>query len=159
MLPISVDGTPLIGFVIADNHLLLNLVLFDEFNNPIMHIKNNQLIYSTSPWDIRLVGTKLTIREAQRKILIEIDFKPPNKVIIKKGRFLRNGVEILVTPENIIITNNFTTISNCHAHNCYGGLIIGHHNNPIGGFLKLENVSRYLSDPNKASKFLKSPKK
>lgn len=153
MIPISIDGIPLIGLILADNHLLLNLVVFDEFNSPILHIKNNQLFYSTSPWDIQLVGKKLTIREAHKKILIEIEFKPPNKVIINKGRFLCNGVEILVKPTNILITNNSTLISNCHAHNCYGGLIIGHHAEQIGGFMALKNISRYLGNRKEFLKF------
>ena len=71
MAPISVDGLPLVGFIMADDHLLLNLVIFDEFNFPVLHIKNNQLLYSTDPWDIQLIGTKLTVREAHRKILID----------------------------------------------------------------------------------------
>jgi trigger factor len=43
IVPVSVDGTPLIGLIIADGHLLLNLIVFDEFNKPVLHIKNNQL--------------------------------------------------------------------------------------------------------------------
>jgi len=153
MIPIIVDGTPLIYLSLADNHFLLNLVIFDEFNVPVLHIKDNQLVYSTQPWDIQLVGTKLTIREAHRKILIEIDFRPPNKVVINRGRFLRNGVEILVRPTNILITNNSIVISGCNAHNCQGGLIIGHNEIPIGGFMALEGVSRYLGDRSEAIKF------
>ncbi|MCU7844483.1 MAG: cell division protein [Candidatus Thiodiazotropha sp. (ex Monitilora ramsayi)] len=153
MVPISVDGTPLIGLIIADDHLLLNLVIFDEFNAPVLHIKNNQLFYSTDPWDIQLVGTKLTIREAHRKILVEIDFQPPDKVVINRGRFLRNGVEILVRPTNILLTNGGGVFSGCHSHNCYGGLIIGHHETPIGGFMALPNVPRYLGDRTEALKF------
>ena len=155
MVPISVDGTPLIGFVIADGHLLLNLVIFDEFNCPVLHINNNQLFYSVSPWDIQLVGKKLSIREAHRKILIEIEFQPPNKVVITRGRFLRNGVEILVRPTNILITNNSTLLSGCYAHNCYGGLIIGHHDKPMGGFMALPTIPRYLGDRREALKFEK----
>jgi trigger factor len=155
MVPISVDGTPLIGFVLADGHLLLNLVIFDEFNAPVLHIKNSQLLYSVSPWDIQLVGTNLTIREAHRKILIEIEFQPPDKVVINRGRFLRNGVEILVRPTNILITNNSTLLSGCHAHNCHGGLIIGYHDKPIEGFMALPSLSRYLSDRSEALKFEK----
>lgn len=153
MIPISVDGIPLIGFVIADGHLLLNLVIFDEFNRPVLHIKNNQLFYSVSPWDIQLVGKKLSIREASRKILIEIIFQPPNRVIISRGRFLINGVEILVRPTNILITNNSTLLSGCHAHNCHGGLIIGHHDKPIGGFMVLPSIPRYLGNRSEALKF------
>jgi len=155
MVPISVDGAPLIGFVLADGHLLLNLVIFDEFNAPVLHIKNNQLFYSVSPWDIQLVGTNLTIREAHRKILIEIEFQPPDKVVINRGRFLRNGVEILVRPTNILITNNSTLLSGCHAHNCHGGLIIGYHDQPIGGFMAIPSLPRYLGDRSEALKFEK----
>lgn len=153
MVPISVDGTPLVGLIMADGHFLLNLVIFDEFNAPVLHIKNNQLYYSTEPWDIQLVGTRLAVREAHRKILIEIDFQPPNKVVINRGRFLRNGVEILVRPSNILVTNNATLIRGCRAHNCHGGLIVGHHEQRIGGFMALGSLPRYLGDRSEALKF------
>lgn len=153
MVPVSVDGTPLIGLILADGHLLLNLIIFDEFNAPVLHIKNNQLIYSTSPWDIQLVGKKLTIREDHKKILFEVEFFPPNKITINRGRLLRNGVEILIRPSNILITNNAMLLQGCHAHNCSGGLIIGYHEKPMGGFMALDGVSRYLGDRREALKF------
>ncbi|GJL70621.1 MAG: hypothetical protein NPIRA06_32560 [Nitrospirales bacterium] len=153
LVPISVDGGPLLGLIMADGHLLLNLVIYDEFNAQVLQIKNNQLFYSTEPWDIQLIGTKLTVREAHRKILIEIDFQPPHKVVINRGRFLRNGVEILVRPKNILITNTRSVIAGNHAHNCFGGLIIGHHENQISGILVLDGIPRYLGDRTEALKF------
>lgn len=155
MIPISVDGTPLIGFLLTDGHLLLNMVVFNEFNVPVMHIKNNQLFQSTIPWDIQLVGTCLTIREGKGDILIEIIFNPPNKITINRGRFLRNGVEIIVRSTNILIVNNASFISGCSAHNCSGGLIIGHHENKIGGFMAIEGVSRLNRNLEAALKFEK----
>ena len=155
MVPISVDGTPLIGLILADGYFLLNLVIFNEYNSPVLHIKNNQLIFKPVAWDIQLVGTTLTVRENHRKILIEIEFCPPNKVIFKRGRFLRNGVEILVRPTNILITNNSTIIKGCSAVNCFGGLIIGHHEKPIGGFFAMDGVSRYLGSNKEALRFEK----
>lgn len=152
-VPISVDGIPLIGFILGDDHLLLNLVIFDEFNKRVIHIKNNQLYYSTDPWDIQLVGTKLTVREAHRKILIEIKFNPPNKVTINRGRFFCNGVEILVRPTNILITNNAMLLKDCGTRNAAGGLIIGHHDKPLGGFMTITNVPRYLGDRKEALRF------
>lgn len=153
MFPISIDDTPILAFILGDGHLLLNLVLFDEFNRPVLHIKNNQLYYSTIPWDIQLVGTTLTVREAHKKILVEIIFSPPNKVTITRGRFLRNGVEILVRPENILITNNAFVISGCRAHNTLGGLILGPHDKHMGGFMAVEAIPRYLGDRKDALRF------
>lgn len=153
MMPITVDGIALVGLIIADGHLLLNLAIFDEFNAPVLHIKNNQLFYSTDPWDIQLVGTNLIVRERHRKILIDIMFEPPNRVIINRGRFLRNGVEVLVRPDSILVTNNNTLLSGTHAHNCTGGLILGYHENPIGGFFSMPSISRYLGPRNETKKF------
>ncbi len=155
MVPISVDNGPLVGLILGDGHLLLNLVVFNECNVPVLHIKNNQLYYSVIPWDIQLVGTTLTIREAHRKILLEIEFVPSEKVIINRGRFLRNGVEVLVRPNNILITNNSSYISGCRAHNCHGGLILGHHENKMSGFMAIEGIPRYLGDRKEALKFEK----
>jgi hypothetical protein len=146
MVPISIDGLPLVGFVLGDGHLLLNLAVFDEYNVLVLQIKDNHLYYSTVPWDIQLVGTTLRIREAHRKILLEVEFKPPNKVTISRGRFLRNGVEVLVRPDSILISNNGMYIRGNHAHNCYGGLILGRHETPMPGFLAVDNISRYLGD-------------
>jgi hypothetical protein len=153
LVPLSVDDTPLIRFIIGDDHLLLNLVIFDEFNRPVLHIKDNQLWYCTDPWDIHLVGTKLTVKEARRKILIEIQFCPPNKIIIERGRFLRNGVEVLVRPTNILITNNATLLSGCDTENVPGGLVIGPHKNSLPGFMAFPNLSRYLWDRSEALRF------
>ena len=62
-IPIMIDGIPIIAFILQDHQLLLNLNIFDQFNNKIMAINNNQLIYSVSSWDIEFVGQTLTIRE------------------------------------------------------------------------------------------------
>jgi len=158
MIPISIDGVALVGLILGDGHLLLSVVAFDECNVPVLHIKNNQLFYSMSPWDVQLVGTTLTLREAHRKILLEIEFAPPNKIIVTRGRFLRNGVEVLVRPDNILITNNRMYLSGCHAHNCHGGLILGHHDRPMGGFMALQEIPRYLGDRKEALEFEKECK-
>ena len=69
MVPVSVDNISLIRFTLGDKHLLLTMNIFDESNKPILQIDENQLVYSTSPWDIEFVGRNLIIREAQVKYL------------------------------------------------------------------------------------------
>jgi len=157
-IPIVVDGIPLIAFVLQGNHLLLNVNLFEQYNNIVLRIVNNQLFYSISPWDIEFVGRTLTIREKTRQFFIRIKFEPPNKVIIDKGRFLCNGVEILVDEDHILVTNNNTLIQGSSAINCHGGLIIGLTPNPIGGFMSLQGINRYLGDSKASLKWAKSVK-
>jgi hypothetical protein len=145
MVPVSVDDTPLLGFILADGHLLLNLNLFDEYNNVVLRIVNNRLVYHPEPWDVQLVGRRLIVREAHRKILVDISFEVPNRIVVNRGRFLRNGVEVLVNPDSIVI-NGQGRISGCSAINCPGGIIVGPHQQQLGGFLAIRNVPRYLGD-------------
>lgn len=103
LIPVLIDNTPILMFALGDGHLLLNLNLYDEFNQLVIQIKNNQLYYNVSAWDIQLVGRNLIIREAERKILVDITFEVPNRVVINRSRFMMNGVEVLVRPDRVVI--------------------------------------------------------
>ena len=134
----------------TDGHLLLNLNLFDEFNSLVLQIKNNQLWYSICPWDIHLVGRNLTIRESSRRILIDLTFDVPNKILVNRGRFLLNGVEIIIRPDHLLVTNSRTLLSGTTVHRVPYGLIIGRLPAEVGCFLHLGDVSRYLGDNSEA---------
>lgn len=155
MVPVSIDGVPLLGFVLGDGHLLLNLNLFDESNSLILQISNNALAYRPLPWDIELVGRTLTVRQAHRQILVEITFDPPNRIVVSRGRFLCNGVEVLVRPDHLLITNNAILLSGCAAVNCAGGLIIGPHPPGLSGFMAIDSVPRYLGDRSETIRWAK----
>lgn len=146
LLPVSVDGTPLLAFILGDGHLLLNVNVFDEYNQLVLQINNNQLVQFASPWDIQLVGRNLLIREAERKILIDITFEPPERIVINRGRFLRNGVEILIRRDRVIIVNNGMTFSGCRSTNWPGGILIGPDENSISAIIRMPQVSRYRHD-------------
>ena len=75
---------------------------------------------------------------------------------IDKGRFLCNGVEILVDNDMLLITNNNTLIRGCIAVNCQGRLIIGPVSQPIGGFMRIDGVNRYLGNPKASLDWAKS---
>lgn len=155
MVPVSVDGIVLLGFILAEGHLLLNMVLFDESNELVLHIRNNELVYRPDAWDIELIGRQLIVREASRKILIDIVFEVPNRIVIARGRFLCNGVEILVRPDHLLITNNATLLSGCSAINCPGGLLIGRQPQLMGAMMLIQGVPRYLGDRAAALKWAK----
>lgn len=156
MLPIVIDGLPILAFIFSDGHLLLNLNLFDEFNNQILSIGNNQLLYSVSPWDIQLVGRNLVIREATRKILVDIIFEVPNKIIINRARFLLNGVELLVYPDYVLLTNNRQMFSNGKTTNVPYGFVFGNNSlMPGPGLIYSGGIPRYLGDRSEAIKWAK----
>ncbi len=146
MFAAVVDGIPLLGFVLGDGHLLLNVNLFDDNNNEVLTIANNELVYSSSPWDIDLIGRNLIIRESSRKLLLDIVFDVPNKITINRGRLLCNGVEVIIRPDHILLANNNTLVSRCTVTNTHVGLIIGERSNVGGGAFYFPSIPRYVGD-------------
>lgn len=98
-----VDGIPLISFKHENNQLLLNVNLYDESNNCILTILDNELVYSTLSWDIEFVGSVLTIRDKPGKFIIQIEFKPPNTVFIERGLFYYMGTKILIDHNGVSV--------------------------------------------------------
>lgn len=141
IVPVYIDGIPILGFVLTDGHLLLNLNLHDEYNEVVMRIVNNRLTYSTTPWDIALVGKTLRIREGFGRFLIEITFETPGKVVVKRGRFLLNGVEMVVSPTHVSIQGTYS-VSGGKADNARYGFAVGTYQ-PRGAAFAMPEVSRY----------------
>lgn len=146
MIPIMVDGIPLFSFILDDGHLLLDANIFDENNELVFVIRKNQLLYSTELWDIQFVGKTLTIREKMRKILLNIIFDTPNKVIIDKARLLCNGVELLIKKDQLLVNNQTSIFERCTFENCQGGIVIGSEpqiSMSVG--IRMSGINRYAS--------------
>jgi len=146
MAPVVIDDVPLLGFILADGHLLLHVNLFDECNNLVLRIANNQLVYSTTPWDVRLTGRRLEIREGSGRFLIDMTFEVPNRIRIDRGRFLLNGVELLVRPDFALVTNNRMLLSGSSAVNCSGGLVLGTSEGKGGAMMRIDGIPRYRAE-------------
>ncbi|WP_139959211.1 cell division protein [Flavicella sediminum] len=143
LVPLLIDNIPIIGVILLDGHYLLNLILFDEYNNLILHIKNNQLVLTTELFDIQLIGKTLTIREAKRKIFIVLEFKTPNEIVISRGTFLLNGVKIIINSNQILIKNTGHIIENIQVINSNLGITIGKNPGAFNSIIALDNINRY----------------
>ncbi len=138
---LSIDDILIIGFIMSTGHLLLTLNLFDHFNNFILRIINNQLVYSVSPWDIEFVGRNLIIREGERNIFIDIKFEVPNKIIINRGQFMLNGVEVIIQPTFVHIING-AKVWNIRVEDFQAGLVLGRNENQLAGAFAIPNIPR-----------------
>lgn len=151
LIPLMIDGMPLLSFTLDNNHLLLNANIFDETNNLVLVIEDNQLIHSIDPWDIQFVGKTLTIREKKRKILISITFETPNQVIIDRARLLFNGVEVLIKDNYLLTGNNNSLFMGNRFYNIQGGIVIGSEPSPpIGAGVRITDVNRYYAKSKEA---------
>jgi hypothetical protein len=135
-----IDETPIVGFELSDGHLLLNLQLFDDRNDLVVRVIRNELVYSTSPWDIRLRGRNLLVRAAERRILVDILFEAPNRIVLRRGRILCNGVQIILQPDYALI-NEVLFYDNTGVGNF--GLAVGNRALPAPPAFRIRNISRY----------------
>jgi hypothetical protein len=132
----------LVWLVLEDGHFLLNLHIYDSHNRLVLQITDNELVLNVHSWDIELVGTRLIIREAARDILFDITFRPPSTAIVKRGRFLRNGVELLAVPQWAALLNNRMLFQRVLIRNCSAGLVIGEDAHPPPAVFRIEGVPR-----------------
>jgi hypothetical protein len=113
---LMVDGQSLVGFNFEDNRCMLNLNLFNDANEPVLQVVNNELKYSVGNWDVDFVGSTLTIREGLGQIFLEVDFLPPGHVLVPRGRLQYNGIEMEIRPDSLLVMNNSTLISGSQAY-------------------------------------------
>lgn len=143
---VVIDGLPLIGFRFEDGHYLLNVHLFNELNEPVLLIADNELTFSSDPWDIELVGTRLIIRAAARSIFIDMTFEPPNGIRIDRGRLLRNGLELFIRPDFVLIPNNATLLRDNSSSGVAVGLNVGVDHRGIPSAFRVSGLPRYGYD-------------
>lgn len=124
-IPLLIDTTPLILFRIQNGHLLLTAQLFDSANRLLAQIIDNQLVYATTAWDVEFVGKTLTIRGGPGDIFVRMRFEAPTTVVVERGHLWRNGIELDITPDRLLLANNNSTIMGCEAINCMVGISIG----------------------------------
>jgi hypothetical protein len=98
-----VDGRILLGLRYLDEHLLFTFAIFDEYNLPLLRIVDNEMLLRVDQWDVEVEGPRLVLRQAPRQILIDVRFEAPERVIIRRGRFLFNGIEIVIRPDGYYV--------------------------------------------------------
>lgn len=106
MVAIGVDGIPLVGFGVWQGRLVSMLNLFNEYNELVLQIVENELRYHSLPWDIRFEGNLLTVHEASRKYLLEMELLMPNQIRVRRARILCNGVEIVIQRNGRVVVDN-----------------------------------------------------
>lgn len=153
---IRIDGEALIWMALEDGHFLLNLSVYDCANKLIMKISDNEMVLNTHSWDIEIAGTRLTIREGLAKILFDILFQPPSTVIIKRGRILRNGIELLVTPKWVGLLNSASVLCGVTVVNSHAGLILGDDPEHPSGAIRISGIRREGWDRNDAIRTIKA---
>lgn len=157
VIPIVIDDIPIISFTIKSGNLFINFLAFDETNELIFQIVENEVVYSTEQWDIEWISNRLTIRENKGAILLRLEFNPPNNITILNARILCNGVEVHMRKNFIACLNNNIYIGQVTVEGYAPpqGFVFGRRNNYSPCVLYASNIPRYNVDRKKALKWLK----
>jgi trigger factor len=131
-VPVLIDDTPIVMFRVEDGHLLLAVQLFDEDNELLVQVFDNELVFSTEEWDVEFEGRKLTVRSAPRNVFVGMTFEPPSRVVIDRGRIWRNGIKVTIQQAYVLVGNG-NKISGSRMVNCNFGLATGDLPEGVGG--------------------------
>ena len=124
---LSVQSERIIWLNFQQENLLLNLSLYDQKGKQIVRIRDNELVYSTDPWDITFVGNTVRIQAQARDTLLSLKFDPNADVISFNEAKLRfAGYEVLIDKDGFRMLALVNGFKNCrikgagHLFN-YGG--------------------------------------
>lgn len=126
---IRIDGETLLKVRLEDDHFLLSLTVYDSNDHLVLLIDDNELILNAHLWDIEVVGSRVIVREGQGIILFDVLFRPPSSVVIMRGRFLYNQIELLVAPGWCAVLNNRILLTGITVSDFSIGLDLG--DNPL----------------------------
>lgn len=121
--PIVIDRLPFIDFEIIDGALAVSINAFDSRNRTLLLMRRNEIIVTTVSWDVESTAARLILRTAARQVVLDIEFRPPNEVYFRRGHIFRNGVEIIVREQYVVVVNTANVFSGFTLQN--GGIEIG----------------------------------
>jgi trigger factor len=116
LIAIMVDRQPILGFTFDQGRLLLMLELFNDQGERTLWIEENELRLCPSPWDVEFEGRRFTVREGRAEFHLDIEFAPPDKIEIQRGRLSMNGFEVIIRPDRICFANDMVIHQRCEAY-------------------------------------------
>ncbi|MCC7173329.1 MAG: hypothetical protein IT459_22985 [Planctomycetes bacterium] len=153
VIPIIIDAMPLVMFRAVDGRFMMTAQLFNEFNEPVLVVRDNQLIMSAEAWDIEFVAQTLTIRRALGDIFLEVLLEAEQgRVSITRGQLFRNGVELQIRSGSFVIVNNGSSFAGNHMVDCamFGVVLgVGFEGPSVWHYSKLPRRPMPLKKPNR----------
>jgi len=141
LIPILIDSLPVIAVTITESKPLLDILLFDEFNNELLIIRQNLIFNQEKEIAIEFKKNTFLIKNKSKPILLKIEFT--KKMITIEGTILLSGVKVKIDNTSIKINEvqiKLPEIMDTTNHTI--GISIGQ-NNDIPAVLTLTKVNRY----------------
>jgi hypothetical protein len=83
-----------------DGWISYSFKLTDYHGNIILEVNDGEMVVSTEVWDYQYEGTRLTVRSAKRKIVLDLNLS--NQLV-----HIHTGAFLLPTPEGALVENGY----------------------------------------------------
>jgi hypothetical protein len=92
---VEVRGEPVMSLRVQDGCCLLSMRIFDEDDNLVLEIEDNELTLAPPRWDLQFISNTLTIHSARRVLQLQITFDAPSRLHVIRGDIWHDGEPIL----------------------------------------------------------------
>lgn len=147
LIPVMIDGLPLVQFRLEEGQLLLSLNFYDPDGTPLLIIEDNEMVISSSIWDVEVEGLTIVVRWAKRVIALAARFAVPDTIVIERGRFAHNGVLIDIGDGCVVVRNNEMAVCGSHFEGQDAGIVVGQKPFPMFAVFHLPAVPRWHRPP------------
>lgn len=121
-LALNVDGGDVLSARIQDGELLIRANLRDRSNRMMLRVMDNELVHSTSGWDVQFVSNRLTMWDGSRKIGLEISLMETG-MLISRGEFWANGFKFSIGVDGALYGPRGSRFEHCEID--HGGIYAG----------------------------------
>jgi hypothetical protein len=123
--PIVIDGEAFIRFDLVNGDLALSLTALNENGDEVLVIRRNVLRVNNAIWDYERVGQRLKLSSTKRNVILDITFRPPDTVVVRRARIFRNRIEFAVLHDFNVLVNNATVFRGTSMVGIQYGVVIG----------------------------------
>ena len=120
---VGIDDEPLLVVRVEDGNVLLTMNIKNEDDETIFLVDENEMIFTTNLWDVEFVGRTLTMREGRGRFTFQVEFWPPDALVVNRGKFWNAGDYVEIT-EKGITEKSGSAIGHCLMLNVECGVLM-----------------------------------
>lgn len=96
----------------------ISAIFADDAGNAILQLRENEWVGSLASWDVDIVGQRLSIRQRQGTLALQLRLAPPGRLIVERLDMRYKDAHILVSEKTYAVGRYFAdgTIHWVHAH-------------------------------------------
>lgn len=124
-VPLMVDGVPMLGVEVIDDHALLHLLLVDASNQVVLRVFRSEIMISAQAWDVTWQQNWLEVRASARDVMLRAQFDPSGALNVEQAQLYYNGVSIKIAEGVLTLAGQQLSVQGSSFRSPIG-LAVGH---------------------------------